>query len=101
MDETLYDEFGNYIGPEIESDEDDSDVEEEEQQRGGLGRSDANGHDADDAWLANIEPDGHVDDDMEMDGAVVLAEDKKYYPTAMEVSCNVICFFVLASRPFL
>ncbi|CAM6121833.1 unnamed protein product [Calypogeia fissa] len=86
-DETLYDEFGNYIGPEIDSDEDGSEVEEEEEERGGLGRPDVNGlTDGDEAWLANIEPDGHVnDDDMEMDGAVVLAEDKKYYPTAMEV----------------
>jgi U5 small nuclear ribonucleoprotein component len=53
MDE-LYDEFGNYIGPDLESDEDegmDEDVEQEEA----------------------------------VSSAVVLHEDKKYYPTAMEI----------------
>ena len=37
MDQDLYDEFGNYIGPDLESDddEDDSDDEREEQQVGG------------------------------------------------------------------
>lgn len=91
MDETLYDEFGNYIGPEIDSDEDESEGEEEEEERGGLGRPDINGlTDGDEAWLANIEPDVHVnDDDMDTDTAVVLAEDKKYYPTAMEVISSV------------
>ena len=31
MDSDLYDEFGNYIGPELESDDDDDDDSEEEQ----------------------------------------------------------------------
>ena len=31
MDGELYDEFGNYIGPEIESESDDSSEEEQEQ----------------------------------------------------------------------
>jgi U5 small nuclear ribonucleoprotein component len=30
MDETLYDEFGNYIGPELDDDDDEEESEEEE-----------------------------------------------------------------------
>ncbi|XVE59580.1 hypothetical protein DITRI_Ditri05aG0057200 [Diplodiscus trichospermus] len=55
MDDNFYDEFGNYIGPAIESDQE-SEGEEEE--------------------AAN---------DIDMDIQIVLAEDKKYYPTAEEV----------------
>eukprot|EP00877_Chromochloris_zofingiensis_P014926 jgi/Chrzof1/9688/Cz04g12070.t1 len=87
MDDSLYDEFGNYIGPELS--DSDQDVDDH----------DANGaaHDADEA-----------DDDVDMDEAearanerlgmtyeaddedagpqssVVLYEDKKYYPSAEE-----------------
>ena len=32
MDADLYDEFGNYIGPELDSDDDDDDDDEEEDQ---------------------------------------------------------------------
>ena len=36
MDTDLYDEFGNYIGPEIDSDDDDDDdVDQEEEDVGG------------------------------------------------------------------
>lgn len=68
----MYDEFGNYIGPELESDEDDDDdsVDEQEQQ-----------DDRDD----HVDQ-GEEDEDVGVDAnAVVLHEDKKYYPTAMEV----------------
>lgn len=68
----MYDEFGNYIGPELESDEDDDDdsVDEQEQQ-----------DDRDD----HVDQ-GEDDEDVGVDAnAVVLHEDKKYYPTAMEV----------------
>ncbi|KAH7725769.1 elongation factor 2-like protein [Aphelenchoides avenae] len=74
MDADLYDEFGNYIGPELDSDDEEEDVrppgQEEEADRS--------------------------DEDMEKDeddeetpsvpaNQIVLHEDKKYYPTAMEV----------------
>ncbi|XP_014666920.1 PREDICTED: 116 kDa U5 small nuclear ribonucleoprotein component-like [Priapulus caudatus] len=73
MDQDLYDEFGNYIGPELESDEED---EDEDVGRGG-----------------GMEIDDKEDDDAEMDAEddeipqnqVVLHEDKKYYSTAEEV----------------
>ncbi|KAI8793337.1 U5 small nuclear ribonucleoprotein component [Biomphalaria glabrata] len=73
MDADLYDEFGNYIGPELDSD--DGDEEEEEEQ------------DEDDDYV-----DRDDEDDMDQDEAenpaemqVVLHEDKKYYPTPEEV----------------
>jgi U5 small nuclear ribonucleoprotein component len=71
MDENLYDEFGNYIGPEVEDDEDEEDED----------------------WLGGLEGDEEPKDESAMDvdqekGAdrsVVLHEDKKYYPDAEEV----------------
>jgi len=67
----MYDEFGNYIGPELESDEEDEDS-------------------ADDQELLEEHEEpidaGDDDDDQGVEStAVVLHEDKKYYPTAMEV----------------
>lgn len=72
MDADLYDEFGNYIGPELPSDdeseeeESDSDKDEEEEEED------------DEMAVEKV-------DDTEMTQAVVLHEDKKYYPTAQEV----------------
>ncbi|KDR08844.1 116 kDa U5 small nuclear ribonucleoprotein component [Zootermopsis nevadensis] len=71
MDADLYDEFGNYIGPELESDE-----EEEE----GYGDREPEAQEYDD--------EGAEDQGEEMDTtpmAVVLHEDKRYYPAALEV----------------
>ncbi|XP_038044733.1 116 kDa U5 small nuclear ribonucleoprotein component-like [Patiria miniata] len=70
MDTDLYDEFGNYIGPELDSDSEDVESEEERPE-------------------LRLEVD--EDDDEEpmeagdISQAVVLHEDKKYYPTAEEV----------------
>ena len=72
MDPDLYDEFGNYVGPDLES-EDDSESEAEEREE--------------------EEAEGGQDEEMEQDEeeqggqsmAVVLHEDKKYYPSASEV----------------
>ena len=75
--EDLYDEFGNYIGEEPES--------EEEAQDGAATA-------AADAYLDDDEPDEEPPDQslMEVDdgppsNAVVLHEDKQYYPTAQQV----------------
>lgn len=80
MDDSLYDEFGNYIGPEIESDrESDNEVEEDEDKQ-----PEENGHGSDgeqggsNGWITTI-------NDVEMENQIVLPEDKKYYPTAEEV----------------
>lgn len=71
MDTDLYDEFGNYIGPELDSDdEEDDEVERDDQPR------DEPEEDEEEAGDGEEEPVG-----ME----VVLHEDKKYYPTAEEV----------------
>lgn len=85
MDDSLYDEFGNYIGPEIESDrESESDREEDDDDVVDRRASDddvgADGGDTN-GWIT-----ASRDEDVEMvENQVVLAEDKKYYPTAEEV----------------
>jgi len=85
MDANLYDEFGNYVGPEIGSSDDDDDVARRDESRDdraaaatNAAREDA--HDASDA----SEDDAMDDDDLNA-SAITLAEDKKYYPTAEEV----------------
>ncbi|KAL2892653.1 hypothetical protein RDABS01_008562 [Bienertia sinuspersici] len=89
MDDSLYDEFGNYIGPDIESDQDhdsDADIPSDND-------SDKPPSDNDDApstaagptngWMTTANDDTN---DVDMaENQVVLAEDKKYYPTAEEV----------------
>ncbi|KAI8471075.1 MAG: elongation factor EF-Tu-like protein [Monoraphidium minutum] len=77
MADDLYDEFGNYIGPELsDSDQDEeAEVAEDGVVEEGTGDEDME------------EADGHGgdDDDEPIPNAVVLAEDKKYYPSADEV----------------
>ena len=70
-------QFGNYIGPELESDESSEDEPEADQMEADNAEEDAN---------------GDVDEDEDaLNGgegastAVVLHEDKKYYPSASEV----------------
>ncbi|KAM9785271.1 116 kDa U5 small nuclear ribonucleoprotein component [Syngnathus typhle] len=72
MEADLYDEFGNYIGPELDSDDDDE--------------NDLNAEDRD-GDEGNVEDDDEpADADEDVPGMeVVLHEDKKYYPTAEEV----------------
>ncbi|KAI9206814.1 P-loop containing nucleoside triphosphate hydrolase protein [Polychytrium aggregatum] len=82
MDLDLYDEFGNYIGPELEDEDenvhpeadigyvpDDQNLDQPE---------DDNGHDQSSTALMQI-------DDAPVQSQIVLHEDKKYYPTAEEV----------------
>ncbi|XP_013099723.1 116 kDa U5 small nuclear ribonucleoprotein component [Stomoxys calcitrans] len=74
MDSDLYDEFGNYIGPDLDSDEDDD--------QSIYGQQDTQDDHDDDAM--DEEEDQNEDEDKEVT-AVVLHEDKRYYPTAVEV----------------
>mmetsp|Transcript_30243 Transcript_30243/g.48114 ORF Transcript_30243/g.48114 Transcript_30243/m.48114 type:complete len:981 (+) Transcript_30243:248-3190(+) len=75
--EQHYDEFGNYIGPDIDSSSSSEEEEEEEQ--------------------VVVEASNNVDSDEEMEqvgrvvesDAIVLHEDKKYYPDADEVYGDV------------
>ena len=82
MDPDMYDEFGNYIGPELESDDDDSEDEDPDDANG------AGNDDADDDDQHGNNGDVDMDQDAEDNTrsmAVVLHEDKKYYPTSAEV----------------
>mmetsp|Transcript_22656 Transcript_22656/g.57692 ORF Transcript_22656/g.57692 Transcript_22656/m.57692 type:complete len:994 (-) Transcript_22656:539-3520(-) len=84
MDDSLYDEFGNYIGPELASDQEDDgddDYDMEEAERRANERMAAG-----DVEMADGDAADEEDEDAgPMAGAVVLHEDKKYYPTADEV----------------
>jgi len=71
METNLYDEFGNYVGPEIE-DEDDDDFLGDDDDRG---RGDGEGDD---------DP-MDVEKEKGADREIILHEDKKYYPDADEV----------------
>ncbi|KAI8986479.1 P-loop containing nucleoside triphosphate hydrolase protein [Pilobolus umbonatus] len=72
MDDSLYDEFGNYLGPDLNEDED-VELEEEEERE------------------VDMEEDEEQEESslMQLDdiptNQIVLHEDKKYYPSAEEV----------------
>uniref|UniRef100_T1IT65 116 kDa U5 small nuclear ribonucleoprotein component n=1 Tax=Strigamia maritima TaxID=126957 RepID=T1IT65_STRMM len=74
MDIDIYDEFGNYIGPELESDDDEDDEPFDRR-------------DNEDQDIVEAEEEMEEDRDEEEGPQlqVVLHEDKKYYPTAEEV----------------
>ena len=84
MDEDLYDEFGNYIGPPIdeiddaESAEENSDGQESGQPREGMreGGVEMNKH---------MEVDYSNEDYFDPARQIVLHEDKQYYPAAEKV----------------
>ena len=84
MDADLYDEFGNYIGPELESDDEEENMYASEMN----GRRD---HDEDDDQNEEMEDEDQnqmamaLGDEVGPTSAVVLHEDKKYYPTAEEI----------------
>ena len=80
--ELLYDEFGNYIGPELASDDSDASDSGSE--------ADADRRNIHDDENSDAGDDDAMDDDDRIDessntNAIVLHEDKKYYPTALEV----------------
>uniref|UniRef100_A0A915D2I3 Tr-type G domain-containing protein n=1 Tax=Ditylenchus dipsaci TaxID=166011 RepID=A0A915D2I3_9BILA len=71
----LYDEFGNYIGPELDSDDDEDDVPP-------VGQED----DDEDADERMDQDEGDDDETPSVPtNQIVLHEDKKYYSTALEV----------------
>lgn len=77
MDESLYDEFGNYVGPELSGSEEEEEEEQVQQQPGA--------EDMDAQAGSEVEEDGEEEDDGAPSGALVLHEDKKYYPSAEEL----------------
>nr|CAB3241367.1 116 kDa U5 small nuclear ribonucleoprotein component [Phallusia mammillata] len=73
MDTDMYDEFGNYIGPELDSDD-----EEEEEEIESIPSPIDDGMD-------DADKDADGDEQQGTGMEVVLHEDKKYYPTHEEV----------------
>lgn len=80
MDPDYYDEFGNYIGPELESDESESEEEEQQHDAKNENGEDAEDNDMDDDMAVAV-----PGDEEGISSAIVLHEDKKYYPSASEV----------------
>ena len=93
-DDDLYDEFGNYIGPELASSEEDDDFERERdadersqsapQDASGGGAWDDDGDDAGGGAAAH-DTSGMIPPESINETAIVLHEDKQFYPEASEV----------------
>ena len=75
MDEDLYDEFGNYVGPELDEDEDDL-GDELDQERGFDGDYDQSMVISEDRSNSLV---------LHDENRIILHEDKRYYPDAEEV----------------
>mmetsp|Transcript_18041 Transcript_18041/g.34206 ORF Transcript_18041/g.34206 Transcript_18041/m.34206 type:complete len:985 (-) Transcript_18041:241-3195(-) len=86
MDENLYDEFGNYIGPELGDDNSDDDDEELEEEWGDEKMDQEMEDDEDDVKQMDT---GTFDDrdavDVDNSQAIVLHEDKVYFPMSTDV----------------
>ncbi|CDS07394.1 Putative Elongation factor 2 [Lichtheimia ramosa] len=84
MDESLYDEFGNYIGPDLEDEDEDLELEQQEEEEDMHAFETA-------SPVAQEEPTEPVSETalMQVDdipqNQIVLHEDKQYYPSAEEV----------------
>lgn len=77
MDADLYDEFGNYIGPDLASDS-------EDENEYGNTNDDAEDQDRSDEEMEE-DKDEQRDNTEQQSMSVVLHEDKRYYPSALEV----------------
>ncbi|KAJ3376061.1 U5 small nuclear ribonucleoprotein component [Allomyces arbusculus] len=88
MDPSLYDEFGNYIGPDLDDEDDDDDDLLGARAAGPAGSRYGDQDDEDeDMFGAGAEPPSAADVVMTEASAmqIVLHEDKDYYPSASEV----------------
>ena len=78
MDEDLYDEFGNYVGPELDDNSDDGSNE--------FGDGEDMDFEADEGGQLAVEMEGALVPHSGADeNRIILNEDKKYYPDADEV----------------
>eukprot|EP01114_Cavostelium_apophysatum_P008768 TRINITY_DN2152_c0_g1_i2.p1 TRINITY_DN2152_c0_g1~~TRINITY_DN2152_c0_g1_i2.p1 ORF type:complete len:970 (-),score=294.30 TRINITY_DN2152_c0_g1_i2:64-2973(-) len=75
MDAQLYDEFGNYIGPDLDDEEEQVEQVQQEPERDGMDYEQEGG-------VTGMEL---VDPTAASGNAIILHEDKKYYPSAEEV----------------
>lgn len=73
--EQLYDSFGNYIGPELDSDDSDADGIPDASELRGQGTFPGQGENGADVSMEDADP----------SSAIVLADDKQIYPKASEV----------------
>ncbi|TIA79617.1 hypothetical protein E3P96_03679 [Wallemia ichthyophaga] len=90
MDDSLYDEFGNYLGDDLDSDEDDEDQEMVRSQPAQPAHAPLEGYDDDE----DDDPEIAAQNDLRIStvaqvdanpqNQVVLHEDKRYYPSAEE-----------------
>lgn len=78
MDADLYDEFGNYIGPDLASES------EDENEYGNVG-DDTEDKERSDEEIEEDKDEIREHTDQGSSMAVVLHEDKRYYPSALEV----------------
>lgn len=91
MDQELYDEFGNYIGPEMDDSDEELESEEEaeqhrEDQDDGEGRGGGSvGFAGPTVGASNALAVMDMDSTDPSEGQIVLHEDKNYYPGAEEV----------------
>ncbi|KAI7905398.1 P-loop containing nucleoside triphosphate hydrolase protein [Cokeromyces recurvatus] len=77
MDDSLYDEFGNYLGPELDEEDEDLELEEEEEQQ--------QQYDDEEEENEAMEETSEMQLEEIPANQIVLHEDKKYYPSAEEV----------------
>lgn len=78
MDQDLYDEFGNYIGPDLDSDSDSDPGADAQASTAKRDSEDVDGGSARDGANPDAEVEGTASN------AIVLAEDKQLYPSASE-----------------
>eukprot|EP01105_Mastigella_eilhardi_P023756 TRINITY_DN603_c2_g3_i1.p1 TRINITY_DN603_c2_g3~~TRINITY_DN603_c2_g3_i1.p1 ORF type:complete len:997 (+),score=310.54 TRINITY_DN603_c2_g3_i1:61-3051(+) len=75
----LYDEFGNYIGPDVSEEEDEEDEEAAEREKERRAREQADAAEA----AAGANP--MEEDEGPKSNAIVLHQDKKFFPSAEEI----------------
>ncbi|KAI8137914.1 P-loop containing nucleoside triphosphate hydrolase protein [Fennellomyces sp. T-0311] len=87
MDDQLYDEFGNYIGPDLEDEDEDLDLEDEQQDIRGFETTPVRAAESSDEGEREeqVEETALMQIDDIPQNQIVLHEDKKYYPSAEEV----------------
>ena len=83
MAEPLYDEFGNYVGPELDDSDEDESEEEEEEEELEQQRLQPQPQHPDSSFPGDDDDDDDAQPTMSMQ--VVLAEDKQLYPEARDV----------------
>ncbi|KAG0742649.1 hypothetical protein G6F57_010562 [Rhizopus arrhizus] len=79
MDDSLYDEFGNYLGPDLEDEDEDLEMQEEEQE------AEPAYEEEEPEKESRVEESALMQIDDIPPNQIVLHEDKKYYPSAEEV----------------